>query len=340
MSEAVIEGDPTQRGGHALIRIVGGAAGVADPRFRLSRDGYEAGTLGPAGWQVADVLLTPLAARAEAADLVLGVGPAVVDQLESGVVMLAVPSAGFDEPVFWPELALSRGGQGSAGIAVPPTVQARPQPLEGKQKLEPPVGKPVVVRPEPVPPPPPVIVAPPEPSPPRNLMPLIVAGVLLVAAAGGGAWWAMHRTEPQIALPAPVPTTPAPAPAPVADCSHGSVAETVACAPDADALYAVAQKRWDAGQADQGLVLMQIASDRGSGNAALKLAQLYDPNRFQPGGPISQANPRQAAQYYRKAVAAHQEAAIPAREALHKRLQADAENGDPLAGLTLKDFWP
>ena len=57
-------GDPSQPPGYALVRIPGRAAsGLADPRFRLTRDGYEAGTLGPGGWQVADTLLAPLSAR-------------------------------------------------------------------------------------------------------------------------------------------------------------------------------------------------------------------------------------------------------------------------------------
>ena len=72
----------------------------------------------------------------------------------------------------------------------------------------------------------------------------------------------------------------------------------------------------------------------------MRLAQLYDPDSFQSGGPIPQPNARQAALYYRKAAQAHQEAATAPREALHQKLQRDAEGGDTLAGLTVKDYWP
>jgi hypothetical protein len=422
MSKATIQNDPTQRGGHALIRITDSAArGLGDPRFRLSREGYDTGAFGPGGWQVGDALLTPLDARAEGADLVLSVGPAVVDLIESGVVMLAVPAAGFDEPVFWPEIPLSRGGQSSTRVVLlpgisaaslaapiarpsavqaaaitppaelvpitaptvppPPVVEPFPRPMEVHRSIEP-AGPRADAPPHPEPPvQPPLSLIDPVPmvnpavasayapfgtSPDRpvtvapgwgGLLPLALGGVLLIALAGGGAWWALHRSAPvtppasaPAPLPTPVPMAPVPAvpPAPVTtppptaarDCTQGSVAESVACAPGADALNDVAQRRWDAGQPDQGLVLMQMAADRGSGAAALRLAQLYDPNGFHAGGPIGRPNPREAAQYYRRAAQAHQDAATAPRQALRQRLQADVENGDVLADLTLKDFWP
>jgi hypothetical protein len=220
MTDVVIEGDATRRGGYALIRISGGAGkGLADPRFRLSRDGYEAGTLGEGGWQVADAMLTPLAARAESTDLVLSVGPAVVDLIESGVVTLGIPAVGFDEPVFWPEMPLSRGGQGSASMVLPiaanaatPILVTQP-PIEVQAKADTPSP--------PVPPP----VAPAFPltgsdSPPRDgpatvspkrhwplLLPLGLGCVLLAVAMGGSAWWALHGRETAATLvPMPSPT--------------------------------------------------------------------------------------------------------------------------------------
>jgi hypothetical protein len=374
MSGAMIAPDPAHRGGHALIRIPGGAGpGLSDPRFRLSREGYDAGTLGPAGWQVADALLTPLAAEAEGEDLILRVGPTVVDRVESGVVMLAVPALGFDAPVFWPEIPLSRGGKASAGVALPLIAESAP-PIEARQKvaaaapapgraaeaaLAVPTATSQATAPPIVPQPPTAAAAQggnhPGTARPRRLLPLAAVAVLVAAALVGGAWWAMRRSAqgsapatmqaPSAQATAAAPSAASPAARPQAavgprDCTHGSVADAVACAADPDALAATAQRRWDAGQADQGLVLLQIAADRGSGTAALRLAQLYDPDTFRPGGPIPQPNAREAAQYYRRAVLAHQDAATAPRAALHQRLQTAAADGDPLAGLTLKDFWP
>lgn len=342
MSEpAIVLPDLDKDPGNALIRVPGAAAGAADPRFRLTRDGYEDNVLGPAGWQVADTLLTPLASRVDGADLVLSVGPDIVDRVESGVIVLAVPAAGYDAPLFWPDLPLSR-----AGATPPPSDPPRPPPVP-PDPPPPPVVEPVKPPDPPKPPvmdpPKPIVVDPPKPvdpvkpDPTPNRLPYILGGVAAVILLAGGAWYALRPAPP--AVPPPGRTEPPPQQT-ARDCGQGSVADMVACAADAAGLYAVAQRKWEGGQADQGLVLMQIAADRGSGPAALKLAQLYDPNGFQPGGPIPQPNARQAALYYRKAVQAHQDAATGPREALHQRLQRDAENGDTLAGLTVKDYWP
>ncbi|HEY0182979.1 MAG TPA: hypothetical protein VGC09_09255 [Rhodopila sp.] len=107
-----------------------------------------------------------------------------------------------------------------------------------------------------------------------------------------------------------------------------------------DTLYGIAAARWDNHQPGQGFLLLQIAADRGSGRAALRLAQIYDPDTFRPGGPIRSADGRQAAKYYRDAVRHGQDAAAAPRETLRQRLQRDSDNGDTLASLTLKDFWP
>jgi hypothetical protein len=341
MTGAVVEADPTRGGGHAVIRIPRGATGVADPRLRLSRDGYEAGTLGPGGWQVAEALIAPLAARGEGDDLVLWVGPAVVDRIESGVVMLAVPSIAFGEPVFWPDLPLSPSGQGNAKVMLPMQSPAKPPPIQVQRKVE------SSSRPVEAPSTPPPVTLPiadfTTPSRhPRQLLPWLAATLLFIAVAvGGGIWWATRPSGPlhplvQAQAPVPVPIPPAPQ----RDCTAGSIPAVVACAPDPDTLYKLGALRWDEGQANDGLVLMQIAADRGSGAAALRLAQLYDPATFRPGGPILHTNAREAAQYYRRAAQAHQDGVDAPRQALRRRLQGDADAGDTLAGLTLKDFWP
>ena len=243
MTEVAIEGDPVRHGGHALLHISGGAAkGLVDPRFRLSREGYEPGTLGAEGWQVAGTLLTPLAARADGANLVLSLGPAVVDLVEAGVVMLAVPAIEFDEVVFWPEMPLSRVGQGGATIMIPAQVAPGPPPIEARRKVDPP-APPAAPAPSVVAPPVPRVV-PPVPLQTvrsdaaarrtRSPLPLLAAVLLLAAAGAGGVWWI--TTHPA-ALPNPQAKGLGPVAGASPNCTTGSIQELVACAPGVDALH-------------------------------------------------------------------------------------------------------
>jgi hypothetical protein len=339
MTEAVVEADPSRGAGYALIRIPRGAGALADPRLRVSREGHETGTLGPAGWQVADAQLTPLTARADREDLVLGVGPAVVDHIASGVVMLALPSIRFDAPVFWPDLPLAPGGPAAATVILTASPSLKTTPITVSHPVEPP--GPTLVSPPDLP----IEAGRPGPSSqpvgasPRSRWLLPALAGLIAALVAFGVWSAVRQPVPPVAPPQALnPSPPAP-PAP-RDCALGSIQNVVDCAPDAAAIYQQAERRWDGGQVNDGLVLMQIAADRGSGAAALRLAQLYDPATFRPGGPIPHASEREAAKYYRRAAQLHQNGGDAPRQALRRRLQGDADSGDTLAELTLKDFWP
>jgi hypothetical protein len=90
---------------------------------------------------------------------------------------------------------------------------------------------------------------------------------------------------------------------------------------------------------DDGLLLLEAAGDRADPDAAAALARLYDPVIFQPGGPIPQPDPRQAARYYRDAAKGGIDVTA-AREALRSKLRSQAQAGDLGADLNLKDFWP
>jgi hypothetical protein len=115
MSAVTIERDRTISAGHALIRVHGGARARANPGFRLHRQAeWGDATLGPAGWQVAEELLTPARVTIEGEDLVLGVGPEVCSHVESGVYRIVVPAAGVDAVVVWPEIATLHTGRGGA----------------------------------------------------------------------------------------------------------------------------------------------------------------------------------------------------------------------------------
>ncbi|MCS6932845.1 MAG: hypothetical protein NZM27_11610, partial [Acetobacteraceae bacterium] len=118
-----VEEDPAHpAGGHALIRIAGLAAPPADARFAIQREGWQRGVLGPDGWQVGAALLSPDRVSVEGGEVVLAVGPAVVDVLEAGPLRFRLPGAGVDVALFWPDLTTSH----AAAPPPPPPPPAAP----------------------------------------------------------------------------------------------------------------------------------------------------------------------------------------------------------------------
>jgi TPR repeat protein len=116
--------------------------------------------------------------------------------------------------------------------------------------------------------------------------------------------------------------------------------EVVKHASSGEAIFAVAQRRMQAGKYEDALVLFEQAADRGSVPAFKALAQLYDPNGFEPGKPFRNPDFRTAASYYKEAVAHGDSDATAPREALRQRLEKDAREGNGMAASALKEFWP
>jgi hypothetical protein len=344
--------DPARpEGGYALIRISGLAAPPADARFAIEREGWERGVLGPDGWQVGAALLSPLAVRQDGAEVVLAVGPEVVDRVETGPVRFRLPAVGIDQPLFWPDLPTSHAGsRGPVPLAPPRRPAVAPPPatpsptVAPTAPLPPPMVEPLAPRP----------AAPPPPA--RRSLPLL-AGVLVVLAlgAGAGVWWAARvgpdrpAEAPAAAPPAVSPPPPAsaaaPPPAPLpppADPSLAdlSVPEVIARAPGVPEIAAEAAARAARGRHEDALLLWEAAARLGHAPALTALARLYDPVGFQPGRPFRHPDPRQAARYYREAVRAGDAGAEAPRAALRAWLEEQARRGDSLAPLTLQDFWP
>ncbi len=112
--------DPAHpEGGHAIILLQGVMDPPADPRFRIQREGWAKGTLGPDGWQVGDALVAPDRVEPSPQGVRLYLGPRVVDWLEAGPVIFRLPDARIDAPLFWPDVPPLHGGSGSS-IATPP----------------------------------------------------------------------------------------------------------------------------------------------------------------------------------------------------------------------------
>lgn len=363
---------PGQPPGHALIRFQGLAAAPADPRFRITREGYPTANLGPGGWQVEPhTLAGTLTSTVEgtAAGIALLIGPAVTRWLEPGPVTFQLAHQP-RVPLFWPDDIAPYDGPWPPPDLVPPP-PPKPEP-EARRVEEKPLAQPEPVRkveaPVAIDPPPPA--PPPIPPTPGTPWAMISLVVLLLAAAGiGGAWWigwlspltcrlaAIDCPPPPAPTPAPTPApapaptpaptpTPAPAPAPTPvpgwpDSSDGlSLRDVVARAPNAEGILAAALRRQQQGRHDDALVLFEEAAERGVARAMTALARLYDPVDFHRGEPFASPDPRQAARYYRDAVRAGDAAAAPLRQRLREWLQQQAAAGNTTAQDALQEFWP
>jgi TPR repeat protein len=96
----------------------------------------------------------------------------------------------------------------------------------------------------------------------------------------------------------------------------------------------------DGGRANDAELLWETGADQGSGAAALRLAKLYDPNSFRPGGPVPRPDPRLAAKYYKQADEAGEASSASPRAALRQSLEDKRQRGDQDARIILQEFWP
>ncbi len=239
--------DPSGRAGIAQLRVTGAAAAAPGALLRIRREGWDHGILGPNGWQGEDALLQPDQAEAEGGDLVMLVGWDVCSHLEAGTYMIAVPQAGIDEAVSWPDIRPVRA-----------TARPRPAPAVAPPPLAPPVTPPPVAPPAAalppaVPPPLPATARPIVPPPLPPPLPVrsgrrtgLLLGLLLLtalAAAGGGYWYWQNQSRTQVAVVTP------PTPTTGAGASAGYRAADPANAPDAPGPRAVRHER--AGRAEE-----------------------------------------------------------------------------------------
>lgn len=353
-----VEADPAHPlGGYARITVPG-MAGRSVAMVAIGREGYGADSLGPDGWQVASARLVPEAISEDGADLVVILGPSVVEHLEAGPLRFSVPELGLAVVVMWPDIAplpaAARGG--FAGMRPPPPAKPpAPPPLRGPEPLPAPDPEATVV----LRPPAPIQAEPPRPPPRapefdpsqpaapgrgRGVM-LLLLLLIALAGAGGAAWW--YR-EPLLALfeqpMAPVTPTPPPAvvEAPAVDdgIDRMTPAEIAALNLPPARVLAIAEARQASGRHQDALLLLEIAAAAPYGPAMSALARLYDPATFTPGGALSVPNAAKAAQYWRAAELAGDPAAAPARAALRTRLEASTAAGDAVAAIALQDNWP
>ncbi|MBW6397089.1 hypothetical protein KPL78_04475 [Roseomonas sp. HJA6] len=364
--------DPAHpEGGHAIILLQGVSAPPPDPRFRILREGWAKGTLGPEGWQVSDALIAPDRVEPSPQGVRLYLGPHVVDWLEAGPVQFRLPSAGIEAPLFWPDVPPLHGGSGHTIAVPPPAVRPAPPPLASPPPL--PIDDPdatITMAPLRAAPPPPLSVPQPVSATKRAVWPWILLAVLLLASAGGGTWWwfycrerpappAPEPTDPIEIAPEPLrrepppPALPQPNPPPTlppvrpqaepqapASLDGLTVAEVIERAASPAAIAEEASRRYETGRYDDALLLWEAAARAGNASALTRLARLYDPVGFAPGRPFRDPDPRQAARLYRDAVAGGDTAAAEPRARLRQWLDDRAREGDFNAPLTIRDFWP
>jgi hypothetical protein len=338
MSRVTVEEDRTGPAGHALIRVHDAARAQFSPGFRLHRQEWAEAVLGPQGWQVAEVLLNPARATVEGEDLVLGVGPEVCCHVEGGTYQIAVPAAGVNEVVIWPEIATPHTGRGGAFVD-PEARTAKTEIGNGNEttrKIEinenTKISEKTEINED--------TETKNESKTDRNtetkkktktlVWVLTVLGLLLAA---GGAFVALHQFKSSES----VRSAETHQPPDEALLDQMSVRDLIA-RNHPDEMFTQAQRRM-AKRPEDALLLLEVAGDdRNYGPALVMLAQLYDPNKPRQGGIHEDA--RQAAKYYRQAFLVGQTAVAADREALRATLTHSKEAGDFAAGLTLQDFWP
>jgi hypothetical protein len=345
---------PGKPSGFALIVLHGPDGAVADPRFRISREGYPTANLGTGGWQMETANLSGVL-EPVGGETALLVGPTVTRWLEPGPVSFHLAGQR-PVPLFWPDDIAPYDGPwpppDMVVAAPPPPPPPPPAPPATVIAAAPVLPEPAA--PDPLPPPP--TPAPPEPV--RTPWALIGLGVfLLLAAATAGAWWMgwlapvtcrlagidCPAPPPPAPIPAPAPT-PTPAPPPSAGWPESSdglaLRDIVGRAPNAQGILDAALRRQAQGRHDDALVLFEEAADRGIAAAMTALARLYDPVDFRRGEPFASPDPRQAARYYREAVRAGDPAAGAARQRLRAWLEQQAAAGNATARDALSEFWP
>lgn len=358
MSQVVVSPDPDRRGGYALVRIAQAVALLDQPGFRIQRQDERKPFLGLNGWQAAESTLTPRRCWAEGTDLVLEIGPEVVDAVESGTVVFSLVAGRFNSTVIWPDLPASRLNEQTVFKAP----LSSTGPLIGAKDMTPvpilPLSPPPLPAPHPLPPRPqplinPIVIEAPlnavgthqggSPSPWPTLL-MLGLGVFVILAILSGLYVLSRAPAPVPALasaPAYTPAPPPPTPGSTTDqCMSEPYPQVLQCEKDPAKLYQIGKIQAKRGNMSAAVSLYELSAQDNYGPAALTLAQLYDPATFQPNAAIEVADPAEAAQYYKLAtVDGDKDAAVP-RATLYNYLQVQKDKGDINAPLTLSDYWP
>ncbi len=181
--KAVFENDMERGRGHARLRLTEVADMAAGNwRFSLCRASDQT-YMGRSGWQNSEDFIEPETYTANEQELVLHIGPSVVNNLdvnENYRLSLAAEGAAPQRAV----MAIT--SLNSSMMDATDKLAAAPQ------KATPPPAPEPEPEPQPEPRPEPesdLLPEPPPPTPAKSSMPIILLVLLLLVAAAGGAWW-------------------------------------------------------------------------------------------------------------------------------------------------------
>ncbi|MDI2090188.1 SEL1-like repeat protein [Commensalibacter oyaizuii] len=287
----------------------------------------------------------------------------LADILEPGSpCQLKIPELNIIETIIWPEIVGKRSGQKGVVATAPkstiPPKEEKSSELEMDEVPEPSVEEnsipermaPIHIEEEA-----PLVD---EIKQKRSALPMILSAIfgICILGACAGIWYGYYqKPSPQKAQaikkenkdkevakksPPPPPAPSQPPPQFTENLEKMTVTDVINKAPNTALIVKEADRRLANKQADDGVLLLENAASKGDKTAMLKLGQLYSPVDFKVGGAIPSPDMREAARYFQKAVQnGSKEAELP-RAALKEWLTKKANDGDTMAQLTLKDFWP
>lgn len=344
--QATIEDDETQvDGGHALLRLKGRAAD-AKKSLRVTIQRLQGGAvcLGPRGWQPSEYRFKPRRARTEERDLVLVLGPEIVNQVEEyTAVRVAVPTLGVVQDLRWPDTLRPTGG-------LPPLLP------EDQDDDDPPLSETPAPVSVPAPPPrapvaveedrpDPALSAEPEPKRRRRAWPWLVAVLLLLAIGAGAAWYydlfADFLGPREVALapdpepepqPAPEPEPePEPAPEPEPEPAPEPQPEEPPGAMSPAERHAQALAALEAGDFDTARLMLRHNEVEGYVPSLLTLAGLLDRVDFEAGVAAEHEDGEALRLYGMVCEQGRADLALPRVEELAVALEAAADGGDTMA---------
>lgn len=332
-----IEEDTSFPGGYALIHVTG-VLPLGEKGFSIERPGSDKPYLGLTGWQTQAVLLQAFDVIISESSSTLKVGPDVVDYInEDWRVTVRVQALDFVQSVFWPPITPS--GRTQRTVAVSPMEQVellRKLEREKKQAAAQAAKAQASIEAVPFS----SIEKEPVALPSQNKMPLIAGILVALMICGGGAYWwfKMRGGETPAAAVARGPEratepTPSPNPAPTSEQTNPAPA-----APRVDwrgdlqrltqngspvDIYDFGRRSMEAGERETGYLAIDIAQQRGYGEAILQIGRWYDPRYHANERMFSRPNIEQAGRYYKRAFEAGLSAGVEELRGLCSSVRRD-----------------